>query len=222
MLQMNNKIFNFLQHLNDNNNKTWFNQNKPMYEDAKLAAHKLFHDIYQQISTNDEVDTLKMYRIHKDLRFSNDKTPYKTHFGAIVPRLQPRNRGSYYIHLAPGNCFIAAGFWGPNAPDLLRIRKEIQATNTLNDILQDKKIQQHFGSLKGDQLSAAPRGFRKDAPNIELIKHKQFYLSKNFDEQFISSPDFAKSIAATFEIAKPFLLYMTEVVTTDENGVSLV
>src|SRR5690606_31300397 len=118
-------VFSFLNEIKSNNNRDWFAEHKTEYEQALKEAKELFEKIYSNIKNEDAIEDLKIYRIYRDVRFSKDKLPYKTHLAASVQRKRPDNRGGFYIHLEPGNSFVGGGFWGPEPQDLLRIRQEI-------------------------------------------------------------------------------------------------
>src|SRR5690606_3371392 len=133
-----------------NNNREWFAINKETFEKAKENALKDFNSIYEKLAQNDVLEPMKMYRIYRDIRFSADKTPYKKHFALYIGRQKPDYRGGYYLHIEPGNSFIGVGFFNPNKEDLLRIRKELEWDNELEDILQTEEIKNTFGGLVGD------------------------------------------------------------------------
>src|SRR5690554_7274707 len=116
---------------------------------------------------------MKMYRIYRDVRFSGDKTPYKTHFAMYAGRLKSDYRGGYYLHIEPGNSFLGIGFWNPEKEDLLRIRKEIELDDELQTILNNKEIRSTFETIVGDEVKTAPKGFDKNHERIHLIKKKQ-------------------------------------------------
>ncbi len=118
------KAFEFLKQLEKNNTREWFAAHKAEYDLLAKENKALFNRIHAGLQEHDQVPGIHMYRIYRDVRFSKDQTPYKTHFGAGYSRLKPMLRGGYYIHLEPGNSFVGGGFWGPDAKDLLRIRKE--------------------------------------------------------------------------------------------------
>ena len=212
------KVFDFLSDLKHNNNRNWFNENKDSYEIARSEANQLFERIYDEISEIDKVEPLKKYRIYRDIRFSLDKTPYKNHFSAFIGRKKPYNRGGFYIHLEPNNCFIGGGFWGPEAKDLLRIRQAIDVSDDLKVILSDKNLINTFGNLVGEELKTAPKGFPKDHERIELLRKKQFLFIKNIKNDLIFDEDFPLSVKEDFETLLPFFGYMTEVLTIDDNG----
>jgi len=215
---MKSTIFTFLRQLESNNNREWFTKNKVEYEQAKAEADLIFKAIYEKLADHFELEPLKIYRIYRDVRFSLDKTPYKSHFSAQTGFKKPHKRGGIYFHIQPNHCFIGGGFWGPEKEDLLRIRKEIEASNELEVILSDKKLLNEYGQMQGDELKSAPKGFSKEHERIELLRKKQFLFMKNFEDKEVLSSDFPVQIVDSIETLMPFFNYMTDVLTTDENG----
>jgi uncharacterized protein (TIGR02453 family) len=169
----------------------------------------------------DEFSKFKMFRINRDVRFSTDKSPYKNNFGAIFMRLQPHNRGSFYVHLEPGKSFIGGGFWEPSKDDLLRIRQGIEMEDDLQTILNEPKLKKELKGLFGEALKTAPKGFDKEHPRINLLRYKQFLLKKDFDNASVFKPDFENQVIDIYKIMQPFFMYMTDVLTTDANGESI-
>lgn len=212
------EIFKFLKKLEKNNNREWFTDHKDEFEIAKKEANTIFEAVYQELSATDEVEQLKIYRIYRDVRFSLDKTPYKNHFSAQTGRKKPYKRGGFYVHFEPKNCFIAAGFWGPERDDLLRIRKDIDVSDELVKILELKDLKKEFGELVGDEVKTAPKGFNKEHERINLLRKKQYIFVKNFTEEEVLAKDFPHKVVKAFSSLKPFFDYMSEVLTTDENG----
>lgn len=216
----------FLQDLKQNNNREWFVENKKRY----LAEHEQFisfaEDVLQGMNKTDNIETpngkKSVFRIYRDVRFSKNKTPYKVHFSGSFKRATEELRGGYYFHIEPGNSFIGGGFWGPNSKDLLRIRKEIEAdASELNEIISSKEFISNFGSLEGEKVKTAPRGFDKNHPEIELLRFKQFIISKRISDNEILDDNFSKEVVKIFEAMRPFFNYMSSILTTDENGVPL-
>lgn len=211
-------ITNFLKQLEKNNNRDWFNTHKNEFNTAKAEADLIFNAIYQELSKKEELEPLNIYRIYRDVRFSNDKTPYKIHFSAQSGRKKPHNRGGYYFHIQPNHNFIGIGFWGPERDDLLRIRKDIEVSDELEKILQSKTLIKEFGEMQGEEVKSAPKGFSKDHERIALLRKKQYLFIKNFTDEEVLAEDFPKKVAKSIQVLQPFLNYMTEVLTTDENG----
>ncbi len=117
---------NFLKELKLNNNRDWFNENKQEYQSIQIDVKKFTQEVKDELNTSDNIDELKIFRIYRDLRFSKDKTPYKTNIGMAFHRMKPEFRGGYYLEISAEDSFIAACFWNPNKEDLLRIRREIE------------------------------------------------------------------------------------------------
>ncbi len=211
-------ITNFLKQLEKENKLYWFNTHKNEFDTAKAEADLIFNAIYQELSKKEELEPLKIYRIYRDVRFTNDKTPYKIHFSAQSGRKKPHNRGGYYFHIQPNHNFIGIGFWGPERDDLLRIRKDIEVSDELEKILQSKTLIKEFGEIQGEEVKSAPKGFSKDHERIALLRKKQYLFIKNFTDEEVLAEDFPKKVAKSIQVLQPFLNYMTEVLTTDENG----
>lgn len=217
------EAFKFLKKLAENNDRDWFNEHKSEFKSLQSEVKEVFEDLLVKVQEHDRIQRLKVFRIYRDIRFSKDKTPYKTHISANYIRIKPDFRGSYYLHLEPGNSFIGAGFWAPEKDDLLRIRKEFEMdADEMREILKDKTLIQHWGNLQGDELKTAPRDFDKEHQNIDLIRKKQFIFSKALSDELVLSDQLVDHVNDAFKAIRPFFDYMTEVLTTDENGVSLI
>ena len=131
-------------------------------------------------------------------------------------------RGGYYLRIRPGESFLAGGFWAPNKEDLFRIRKEIEIDDQeLRAILNEPKFVSSFGGeLFGDEVKTAPKGFQKDHPAIDLIRKKGFVARREFTDREVADSNFQQIIDDSFRGLRPFFDYMSEVLTTDLNGVS--
>ena len=218
-------VFTFFKKLEKNNNRDWFNENKPEFKAIEKDVKAVYNTIFENLNMHDEIDKLKVFRIYRDVRFSKNKLPYKTHFGGSFHRLKPRLRGGYYLHLQPNNeSFIATGFWEPAKEDLLRIRKEFEMDDSeIQDILADKKFNAVWGnSFVGDEVKTAPRGFDKEHKAIDLIKKKQYIFTKKFTDKAILDANFLDEVNASFKAIRPFFDYLSDVLTTDLNGASLI
>ena len=211
-------LFDYLKLLEKNNNREWFTENKSTFDQAKKQADGIFDAVYAELLNVEELESLKKFRIYRDVRFSHDKTPYKTHFSAHTGRKKPYKRGGFYIHLENGNCFVAGGFWGPEKEDLMRIRKAIDCSDELEKIVTNDRFIEIFGNLNGEELKTAPKGFPKVHERIDLLKKKQFILLKHFNESEVLKNDFPKKVLDVYLEMRPFFNYMTEVLTTNENG----
>ncbi len=215
----------FLRNLAQNNTREWFKDHKKDYDIAKDEFEDLVMAIQDEIQSHDVLltDRTKIFRIHRDVRFSNDKTPYNTDFRASFKRAGDERRGGYYFRVAPGESALVGGFFGPEPKDMLHIRKQIQQEpERLQDILNDKEFKSYFGELKGEQVKSAPRGFSKDDPAIDLIRFKQLMVRRDFTDKEVLSPSFAQNVSEGYSNMRPFFDYMSEILTTDLNGVSLI
>ena len=215
-------VFTFYQELKENNTREWFEPQKQRFKELEGEVNVFNEGVKEGLELNDEIEKVKMFRIYRDVRFSKNKTPYKTHFGISFHRKKPQLRGGYYMHISPGESFIATGFWNPNPADLIRIRKELEMdAQELRDLMASPAFIKVWGSLKGDRVKTAPKGFAKDHPNIDLIRHKQFLFIKKFDDKSVLSSRFQNEVITDFIAIRPFFDYMTNVLTTDLNGISL-
>ena len=220
-----NAVFTFLSKLEKNNNRDWFNEHKTEFKAIEKEVKAFYNSVFENLNKHDDIDKVKLFRIYRDVRFSKNKLPYKTHFGGSFHRTKPRLRGGYYLHIQPNNeSFIATGFWEPAPADLLRIRKEFEMDDSeIRDILADKKFNKVWGNtFVGDEVKTAPKGFSKDHKAIDLIKKKQYIFTKKFTDKEVQSDQFINEVDAAFKAVRPYFNYMSDVLTTDLNGVSLV
>lgn len=216
------EVFQFLNRLKKNNSREWFTEHKKAFKVHEGTVKGFFLLLMDKLKQHDDIERLKMFRIYRDIRFSKDKTPYKSHFAASFARAGVRLRGSYYVHIEPGKSFLAAGFWEPNKEDLLRIKKEFELDSTeIRTIINDKAFKKVWGEMVGDALITAPTGFDKEHKDIDLIKRKQFIFVRNFADKEVLSDNFMDSVNSSFLQIRPYFDYMSEVLTTDLNGESV-
>ncbi len=223
-MQIPKSTLSYLKNLKKNNNRDWFHDNKPAYTKEQTFIKEFHNQIIDNLSMHDKIDRYKLFRIYRDVRFSKDKTPYQPHFAASFSRTGATLRGGYYLRIRPGESFIAGGFWDPNKADLLRIRKEFEMdASEIRGILSNKKFVSVFGNkLEGAELKSAPRDFDKTHPNIDLIRKKGFIAVKQLTDKEILSPDFINNIDDYFKTLRPFFDYMSDVLTTNLNGESII
>lgn len=214
----------FLKLLKQNNNRDWFNEHKSEFKEVQTQAKKFYHAIMDNLNKEDEIETFKLFRIYRDVRFSKDKTPYQPHFAGSFSRSGKELRGGYYLRIRPGESFLAGGFWAPNKEDLFRIRKEFEYDATeIRKIISSKEfVEAYGGNLEGEELKSAPRGFSKEDPNLDLLKKKGYVAVRKFTDKEVLSPDFLKVVEASFLTLRPFFNYMSEVLTTNLNGESII
>lgn len=214
---------NFLVKLKQNNNRDWFNKHKPEFQIEQHNTKAFFESLQVELEKNDAIEKLKMFRIYRDVRFSKDKTPYKTHFSGGFVREGKERRGGYYLHIEPKGSFLGGGFWNPNKDDLFRIRKEFEMdTSEIREIINEGNFVKYFGKLQGDSLKTAPRGFDKQHPDIDLIRMKQFIISRKFSDKEVLAGDFLNEVEKSFRAMRPFFNYMSDVLTTNLNGESII
>lgn len=217
----------FLKNLSLNNNREWFNAHKYQYLKAQENVEHFFDQLIIKMNAHDQIETLSgkkgLYRIYNDVRFSKDKTPYNARFAGYLRRRKPMLRGGYYLWIKPGASRIACGFSHPNADDLKRIRLDIQENyKDWNRILNLKSIKNNFGEMQGEQVKTTPKGFFKDDPAINLLRYKQYRFEHSFSDKEVLADDFLFKVNKTFKVIRPFFNHMSEVLTTNLNGESVV
>ena len=213
----------FLKELKLNNNREWFNENKDRFNTIQSQVKIFAQEVNDSLNVSDNIEKIKIFRIYRDLRFSKDKTPYKKNIGMAFHRAKPQLRGGYYLEISADESFIAVGFWNPNKEDLLRIRKEIEIDGQeFKRIVNQKKIKEIWGDLNGDEVKTSPKGFTSDHEYIDLIKKKQFIFIKKLKEKDILDEKFQNELVNYFESIRPFFDYMSEVLTTNLDGESII
>lgn len=221
-LQISKKALDFYKKLKKNNNRDWFNEHKTEFKAIETDLKVFYNSIYNDLNLHDDVDKLKVFRIYRDVRFSKDKTPFKPHFAGSFHRKKPELRGSYYLRIRPGESFMACGFWNPEKNDLLRIRKELELdAQEFRDILENKEFKNVWGTLQGDEVKTAPKGFDKTHPDIDLIRKKQFIFTKYFTDKEVLDKSFYNQVSESFKAIRPYFDYMSDVLTTNLNGESI-
>jgi len=217
------EVFHFLKKLKTNNDRDWFNDNKLHFKFIEKEIKLFGEELKNRFNEHDEIDLFKLFRIYRDIRFSKDKTPFKTHFGLTWHRTKPMNRGGYYFHIEPNNSFLACGFWDPNPKDLYRIRREIFFDSSeLKKIILKNEFLHVWGKLKGNELKTAPRNFDKSHPDISLIRKKQYIFSIKYSDQEVLNDTFIEKLNLAIKTVRPFVDYMSEILTTNENGESII
>ena len=211
-------ILAFLSDLKENNYKEWFHENKTRYQTVKKEFEQFIaHTIAEIAQFDSSVKNLEpkncIFRINRDIRFSNDKSPYKTNFGGfIVPGGKNAGYAGYYVHIEPGNCFLAGGIYMPPPDRLKAVRTEIfENTEDFKKIINSADFKKHFKEISSeDQLKTAPKGFPKDFIDIDLLKHKHYTVIKPINDQFITSDKFYTEVKETFKALYPFNRFINE------------
>jgi len=219
---LSNTIFGFFKELKINNDREWFLKNKSIFKKHEVQIKNFGEELKNRLNEFDSIDRFKLFRIYRDVRFSKDKTPFKTHFGLTWHRTKPLYRGGYYLHISPGKNFLACGFWDPNPNDLKRIRQELEYdAKEFRNIISAKEFSSIWGNLEGSELKTAPRNFDKKHADIDLIRKKQYIFSINFSDIEVCDTGFINKLENALKKVRPFTDYMSDVLTTDENGESL-
>lgn len=215
-----NKILSFLSALKKNNNREWFEKNKPRYLDAKQQFEDFVSGMLTELAKfnkgYDGLDPKKLpFRIYRDVRFSKDKRPYKVNMGAgFSPGGKMIQEPGYYLHIQPGESFVAAGLYQPDPAYLAKVRQEIDYnTKSFERILNDKKFKSAFGSLDDfDKLKTAPKGYPKDHPHIDMLKHKSYIVSHYFSDKQVKGKKFLKKLIDVCKTAKPLNDFLNQAI----------
>jgi uncharacterized protein (TIGR02453 family) len=216
----------FLEDLIANNNTEWMHANKKRYDNYKKDYHSFIAFILAEMKPLDpSLEPLEVknctFRINRDIRFSKDKSPYKTNMGVWMSQDKNRkNAPGYYIHFEKGNCFIAGGVWCPEPSELKLIRKEIEFFHDdLEAIVSDKNFKSEFNELdksEGNILKKAPKDFDPNHPAIEFLKLKSFTASHKIDDAAFTDKDFSKKIAQKLIALKPLNDFLSRALETED------
>jgi uncharacterized protein (TIGR02453 family) len=207
----------FLTALNCNNNRDWFIANRPLYLEAKGNFEAFVQEIIDKIIIFDPI--MKglearscVFRINRDVRFSNDKSPYKSHFGAFIVRGGKKNGdrfAGYYFHIEPGKSIMAGGAYTPPAPWLAFIREKISDyPDEFLKITRSGDFIKYFGAIDGEKLKTAPKGYPKDHPHIELLKYKSYLVINEASDKTVLGKDFQEHVINVFKAMKPLNDYL--------------
>ncbi len=212
-------VFDFLRTLRQNNNHEWFELHRPEYDQAKTIFEEFIQGLIFRFDSIEPLGDLtardSIFRINNNLRFARNMPPYKNHFSAV---LAPGGKHSlqlpYYIHIMPdGGSLIAGGAHMPISSDLQAIRSAISRDpGRIRRVMEAPAFRKYFGGISGEKLKTAPRGYARDDPEIELIRHKQFMVHHSLSDKEVLSPDFADHAMAVFAAMKPFFDYLQPLV----------
>ena len=205
----------FLKELKANNNRDWFNDHRLLYEAARDNFATFIEELIISLNKIDDFVSdanpkNSIFRIFKDVRFSKDKSPYKSHFSASISKGgRKSDYAGYYIHVEPENkTILASGIWHPQPAILKSVRNEISYNHQeYEKIIRNKKFVASFGQVEGNKLVRPPKGFDKEHPAIEYLKHKDFVVHHKVKDKEICQPSFKDYCVKKFEIVKPFSEY---------------
>ena len=203
-------VLDFLKALKKNNNRIWFEANKELYLKAKrnfehfvLQLIQILKSVDPRIGSPEPKDCI--FRIYRDVRFSKEKSPYKTNFGAFIGHGGKNlSRAGYYFHVEPGEIFISGGIYMPESPILKSIRDAIyDEPEVFKAIIINPEFKKYFSELSGEQLKTYPQGYPKDFPFIDLLKYKSYYVYRPINEKMLTSDTLAEEIRNAFIRIKP-------------------
>ncbi len=213
-------LFDYLGDLKDNNNRQWFNDNKTRYESTVREPALRFIDDFREplrsLSPHFEASAKmvggSLFRIHNDVRFSKDKTPYKTHVGIHFrhERAKDAHAPGFYLHLEPRNCFTGIGLWRPETPVAYTIRQFIaDHADRWTDIIHEPAFEESF-TLDGDSLKRPPKGFAADHPLVADLKRKDFIAITKLTQKEITGPSFLDRFNDRLEVTVPFMRFLCD------------
>ena len=200
----------FLRNLEKNNNREWFNENKTLYQEAQQDVISFVEKLIEEmVDFDEEMGKLEakksVFRIYRDTRFSKDKTPYKTNFGAGLGMGKGNKISGYYLHIEPGKSFLAGGVYKPEPSVLKTIRQEISAFgDEFKAILEQDEFRNYFRGLSvEDKLKKVPQGFEKDDKMAEFLKLKHFIVTHPVSDEQLLSENAVKEFTKIFKAMKP-------------------
>jgi uncharacterized protein (TIGR02453 family) len=210
-------ILEFLTELNENNNREWFNANRDRYEscrDKMLLMTEIFISEIRKFDGDIPVMDPRecLFRIYRDIRFSADKSPYKTHFGSFIARGGHKStRAGYYFHVQPDDSFLSGGIYMPQ-PDVLKaLRTGISDhSEELLSIINNPGFKKYFSTLEGEKLKTPPKGFSADCQCIELLKHKSYFIWTSLSTDDLCREDFIGKGIAIFREIYPLNRFLNE------------
>jgi uncharacterized protein (TIGR02453 family) len=208
-------VLSFLKQLEKNNDRAWFEAHRSDYENALGRFEDFVAALIMEISAFEDLAGVApkdcMFRIFRDVRFSKDKSPYKTNMGASIGPAGRKSKGyPYYLHIAPGNhSMLAGGCHEASTEQLARWRSAVDKdASTVKKLIGKKDFVAAFGGLTGEKLAKAPRGYAADHPDLELLRLKQITVIHTVTDKELLSPSVVQSSVAIFKTMKPFLDYL--------------
>lgn len=208
----------FLRALKRNNRREWFNPRKEQFEREVRApmvavVEQLAKDFRRFAPELEASPKTSIFRIYRDTRFSEDKSPYKTQIAAAfrVKALPKGQSAGLYVEVTPGWVWIGGGYYEPETPQLVKIRQHIADTwPEIRRITRAAPFKRAFGSIDGERLTRVPRGFDKDDPAAEFLRYRSFLVGREFPPEFATRPAFYPTLVATFQSAMPLVRFLTE------------
>lgn len=209
------RMLGFLALLKDNNNRPWFAERKEEYEAIRRQCLAELGTLIDGMARFDPrmvgvTPQECTYRIYCDIRFSPDKSPFKTHFGAVIaPGGRKCKEAGCYLHIEPGECFLCGGVWFPEQPVLNFLRHNIlDNIDEFMEIINEPNFRKHYPTLAGDSLKTMPKGFPKDCPHEEIIRMKEFLVLKKYNDSLFSRENWQRKVIDDIRRMKPFVDFL--------------
>jgi uncharacterized protein (TIGR02453 family) len=212
-------VLDFLNGLQKNNNRTWFESNRLAYESAREQFEIFIDQVIVRLGSIEDLGGITagdcVFRIYRDIRFSKDKSPYKRSMAASIgPGGKKSKRLAYYLHIEPPDAsVIAGGLYAPDPAQITRFREAIDRNaGPFKQVVKDKSFKQIFGAVEGEKLKTAPRGYERDHPEIEWLRLKEVVAVHHLTDALVLSPKFSDHVVDAFTTMKPFLDYLNSVI----------
>lgn len=213
------EVLNFLSELKENNNKEWFDQNRERYQECRKKVLFLTELIIHEVGKFDsEIGNLEakdcVFRIFRDVRFSNDKTPYKTNMGSFIAKGGRKSfNAGYYVHIEPGASFVGGGSYCPPADALKAMRTEIyDHPEEFKQLVHSESFRKVYPEFYDDKLKTAPKGFPKDFPDIDLLKYKSYAFGSTIDDSIVASDAYVTKIVGSLKELYPVNRFLNEAI----------
>ncbi len=207
----------FMTRLKKNNNRPWFQKRKTEYEEnVRFPMQCLIASLSQQMAEAAPEFSFdpkrSIFRVYRDIRFSNNKAPYKTNVAAsfeLRGKKNPTETPGFYLGIEPGEIFVGGGLYMPNGPQLKSIRTTLaQHSQEFLEMVGDRSFKRRFGGILGEQLQKAPLGYPKDHPMIQYLRYKQWFIGVEWGHKECFSPKFVHRVAEVFTGALPFIRWL--------------
>lgn len=203
-------VLHFLSELKENNHKQWFDLNREWYQECRQKVIFLTDLLIHEVGKFDDEIGIQdpkscVFRIFRDVRFSNDKTPYKTNMGSYIAKGGRKGiHAGYYLHIEPGASFVGGGSWSPPADALKAIRTEIfDHPEEFKQLIDSELFRKVYPEMYDDKLKTAPKGFPKDFPQIDLLKYKSFAFGSPLDDSLVASDAFVEKLVHSMKELYP-------------------
>ena len=213
------EVLNFLSELKENNNKEWFDQNRDRYQECRKKVLFLTELVIHEVGKFDaEIGNLEakdcIFRIFRDVRFSNDKTPYKTNMGSFIAKGGRKSfSAGYYVHIEPGASFVGGGSYCPPADALKAMRTEIfDHPEEFKQLVRSESFRKIYPDFYDDKLKTAPKGFPKDFTDIDLLKYKSFAFGSTIDDSVVAGDAYLTKIVGSLKELHPVNRFLNEAI----------